>query len=297
MTHDSSHFEIPTIASIVAGEGGLPKLKITTPEATAEIYLHGAQLTAWQPAHSEPVIFLSNESDFAAGKAIRGGVPVCFPWFGPKADDAKAPKHGTVRLKAWEIDSISYEEGVVQVNLVTEHDAESERWWPHPFRLEHQITVGRELTLTLIAHNTGSAPCTISEAQHTYYRVGAVDQVSVEGLDQTPYFDNTANNQEFTQHGPVTFTKATDNAYQLTTGPVELIDPVLDRRIHVKKAGSANTIVWNPWSEGAASMADLGKEEWPHFLCIEAANMRAGSVTIPAGQSHTMQTRIVVEQS
>ncbi len=296
MTHDYAHLEIPTIASIVPGEGGLPKIRVTIPEATAEVYLHGAQLTAWQPAHTEPVIFLSRDSEFTAANAIRGGIPVCFPWFGPKADDAKAPKHGTVRLKAWTLDNIAYENGVVRISLSTESDAESEKWFPHPFRVEHHISIGRELSLALIAKNTGTASCVISEAQHTYYHVGAIEKVSVEGLDATPYLDNTAGNREFTQQGQVTFTKATDNAYQDTTTAVTLIDPELGRRIRIEKSGSANTIVWNPWQEGAASMSDLGNDEWPHFLCIEAANMRGGSVTLAAGQSHTMQSTIVVEQ-
>jgi glucose-6-phosphate 1-epimerase len=296
MTHRYAHLEVPGIATIVSGEGDMPKIRITTAEATAEIYLHGAQVTAWRPSHSDEVLFLSKESGFGAGKAIRGGIPVCFPWFGPKADDPKAPKHGTVRLKEWHLDRIAHEGGVVRISLSTENDAESERWWPHPFRVEHHITVGRELTLDLIAHNTGAQPCTISEAQHTYYHVGSIHEVQVGGLDGVPYLDNTADNQEFLQHGSVTFSKATDNAYQNTETPVTLIDPALKRRIHVEKAGSASTIVWNPWQQGAAGMGDLGNDEWPHFLCIEAANMRGSSVEIAPSQSHTMQTRIVVEQ-
>jgi glucose-6-phosphate 1-epimerase len=296
MTHDYAHLEIPTIASIVQGEGGLPKILVTTPEATAEVYLHGAQLTAWQPAHSGPVIFLSSQSEFAAGKAIRGGIPVCFPWFGPKADDTKAPKHGTARLKEWKLDKITYENGIVCIRLSTENDGASERWFPHPFRVEHHIRIGRELTLDLIAHNTGADSFVISEAQHTYYHVGGIEQVSVEGLDAKHYLDNNAGNREFTQHGPLMITEATDNAYQQTTDTVALIDPAMRRSIRVEKSGSANTIVWNPWKEGAAAMADLGDDEWPRFLCIEAANMRGGSVTVPAGESHTLRTHIVVNQ-
>jgi glucose-6-phosphate 1-epimerase len=296
MTSDYAHLEIPAIAAIVPGEGGLPKICITTPEATADIYLHGAQLTAWRPAHSGEVLFLSKQSGFGPGKAIRGGIPICFPWFGPKADDPQAPKHGTVRLKAWRLDAITQKDGQVRVSLSTENDADSEKWFPHPFRLEHHITIGRELTLDLVAHNTRSTPCTISEAQHTYYHVGSIHEISVEGLDGATYLDNNAGNRECPQTGTLTLTKPTDNAYQHTSKAVTLLDPTLNRRIHVHKTGSDNTIVWNPWQEATAKMADLENDDWLRFLCIEAANMRTSSAEIPAGQSHTMQTRILVEQ-
>ena len=139
-------------------------------------------------------------------------------------------------------------------------------------------------------------PAPISEAQHTYYHVGSIHQVSVDGLDGASYLDNNAGNQEFAQTGPMTITKPTDNAYQHTTNAVTLLDPALNRRIHVHKSGSDNTIVWNPWQEATAKMADLGNDDWLSFLCIEAANMRASSVEIPAGQSHAMQTHVLVEQ-
>ncbi len=127
-------FAIPGVAQITAGNGGLPRISITTPVATAEIYLHGAQVTSWRPVGHEEVIFLSEHSQFEKGKAIRGGIPVCFPWFRNKVDDPKAPSHGVVRTKAWELDSVENHGDTVVVSLSTVSDEGTRAWWPHDFQ-------------------------------------------------------------------------------------------------------------------------------------------------------------------
>jgi glucose-6-phosphate 1-epimerase len=287
-------FAIPGVAQITAGHGGLPRISITAPVASAEIYLHGAQVTSWRPTGSEDVIFLSEHSQFEAGKAIRGGIPVCFPWFRNKVDDPKAPSHGVVRTKAWELDSVETHGDTVVVSLSTISDEGTRAWWPHDFHLVHRATIGTQLTQELIVTNTGAGPTRFEEALHTYYRVGAAESVRILGLDGVAYLDNTDGNREKRQEGDIVFTAQTDRAYLDTTHAVEILDPVLRRRIRLEKQNSRTTVVWNPWSTGAQTLSDLGDDEWRNMACVEASNMRAFPVDLAPGQQHTMKTVITV---
>ncbi len=290
----NQRFAIPGVAEIDAGNGGLPRVSITTPAATADIYLHGAQVTSWRPAGAEEVIFLSRQSQFEAGRAIRGGIPVCFPWFRNKLDDPKAPSHGFVRTKAWQLDSIERAGGTVVVTFSTASDESTRAWWPYDFRLVHRVTVGAELVQELVMSNTSAVGCRFEEALHTYYRVGDAAAVRISGLDGVRYLDNTDNNLEKQQVGEIVFTASTDRAYLDTTHAVEIADPVLRRRIRLVKENSRSTVVWNPWIEGAHSLADLGDDEWRSMACVEGSNMRACAVDLAAGQQHTMKTTIQV---
>jgi glucose-6-phosphate 1-epimerase len=287
-------FAIPGVAQITSGNGGLPRVSIATPVASAEIYLHGAQVTSWRPAGHEDVIFLSRQSQFEAGRAIRGGIPVCFPWFRNKVDDPKAPSHGVVRTKAWELDSVELHGNGVLVSLSTVSDEGTRAWWPHDFHLVHRATIGTQLTQELIVTNTDPDPVRFEEALHTYYHVGAADSVHIRGLDGVAYLDNTDGNREKRQEGDIVFTAQTDRAYLDTTHAVEIFDSVLRRRIRLEKQDSRTTVVWNPWSTGAQSLSDLGDDEWRTMACVEASNMRAYPVDLAPGQQHTMKTVIQV---
>jgi glucose-6-phosphate 1-epimerase len=287
-------FAIPGVAQITSGNGGLPRVSIATPVATAEIYLHGAQVTSWRPAGHEDVIFLSRQSQFEAGRAIRGGIPVCFPWFRNKVDDPKAPSHGVVRTKAWELDSVELHGNGVLVSLSTVSDEGTRAWWPHDFHLVHRATIGTQLTQELIMTNTDPGPVRFEEALHTYYHVGAAESVHIRGLDGVAYLDNTDGNREKRQEGDIVFTAQTDRAYLDTTHAIEIFDPVLRRRIRLEKQDSRTTVVWNPWSTGAQSLSDLGDDEWQTMACVEASNMRAYPVDLAPGQQHTMKTVIQV---
>src|ERR1700722_2163351 len=172
-------FAISGVVSIGAGNQGLPRVSVQTPAASAEIYLHGAQLTSWRPAGAEEVIFLSQNSQWEAGRAIRGGIPVCFPWFRNKADDPKAPAHGFVRTKAWELDSVEKLADAVRVSLSTSSDEGTRAWWPFDFLLTHHLTIGAELKQELVVKNTGSKTFRFEEALHTYYQVSGADAVRI----------------------------------------------------------------------------------------------------------------------
>jgi glucose-6-phosphate 1-epimerase len=287
-------YAIPGAAQITVGNGGFLRVSINTPASTGEIYLHGAHLTSWRPAGAEEVIFLSQRSQFEPGKAIRGGIPVCFPWFRNKVDDPKAPSHGFVRTKDWKLDEVEMRGDGVMVSLSTSSDEGTKTWWPHDFHLLHRVILGTALTQELVVSNTGTTPLRFEEALHTYYRVGGAEAIRISGLDGVAYLDNTDANREKRQVGDIVFTAQTDSAYMDTTHSVEIADPVLHRRIRLTKQNSRTTVVWNPWSTGAQSLADLGGEEWRTMACVEASNMRAFGVDLAPGQQHTMKTVIQV---
>jgi glucose-6-phosphate 1-epimerase len=290
----NARFAISGIAQVVAGNGGQPKIQIATPAACAEIYLHGAQIASWKPAGHEEILFLSTQSRFEEGKAIRGGIPICFPWFRAKAGDPNAPSHGFVRTKAWQLESIAAEQDCVVVILATESDEQSLKLWPHEFRLTLRATVGPQLKLELNVFNTGSTAFQFEEALHTYFRVGSAEEVRIHGLDGVSYLDNRDQNREKTQQGDKIFRGATDNAYTETQSPVEILDPILKRRIRTEKQNSTITIVWNPWQEGAAALADLGDGEWRQFACVEAGNILGAAISLAPGAQHTITATITI---
>jgi glucose-6-phosphate 1-epimerase len=287
-------FGIPNVVEVASGNGGLPKISVTAPSASADIYLYGAQVTSWQPANAEEVLFLSEHSHWQDGRAIRGGIPICFPWFRSKVDDATAPAHGFVRTKEWRLDSVKADGDSVVVICSTENDESAHRWWPHTFRLQHVISVGSSLRLQLIVTNTGQTPFHFEEALHTYFRVSQAESVSIHGLDRITYLDNTDGNREKIQSGDLILTSKTDNAYIDTRGAAELIDPAWHRTLRTEKVNSATTVVWNPWQEGAASLSDLGKDEWHRFACVEASNILSSAISLAPGQEHRMRATISV---
>jgi glucose-6-phosphate 1-epimerase len=290
-------FGIPGVARISEGNGGLPRIQITGSRAEGEMYLHGAHVTSWKPAGNDEVLFLSTKSRWQEAQAIRGGIPICFPWFRAKADDPKAPAHGFVRTRSWQLESIVEDKSGVSVSMSIESDEQTRRWWPADFRLLHRVVFGPKLTLELICSNTGKTGLRFEEALHTYNRVADVANVRLEGLDAVHFLDNTDSNVAKVQHGDVTIASAIDNAFLGTQNDVDLIDPELRRHIRLEKANSLTTVVWNPGREGAARLGDLGDGEWTQFLCVEASNILAASVTLAPGEEHKMTAVLSVAKS
>jgi glucose-6-phosphate 1-epimerase len=285
---------IPGIARVCEGDGGLPRVEITCPDARGEIYVHGAQVTSWRPAGSEEVLFLSSKSRWEEGQAIRGGIPVCFPWFRGKTDDSHAPAHGVVRTRSWQLDSIAETAAGVAVSMSIGSDEQTRQWWPGEFSLVHRVTFGSELMLELVCTNTGTTPLHFEEALHTYNRVEDVKGVRLQGLDRTEFLDNTDSNKKKMQLGDVTIGSQTDNAFINTQNAVDLLDPEMRRRIRLQKTNSSTTVIWNPWQEGADRLKDLGQDEWKQFLCVEASNIIGNAVTLAPGQQHTMSAVLSV---
>lgn len=287
-------FGIPSVAIVSEGKGAMSRVKITSSLCEGEMYLHGAQVTSWKPANADEVLFLSGISHWEEGQAIRGGIPICFPWFRAKIDDVRAPAHGFVRTKPWQLVSIVETGSGVAVSMSTESDESTQRWWPAQFRLVLSATFGSELILDLVCTNTGTTPFTFEEALHTYNRVANIRNVRVHGLETVRFLDNTDLNHEKVQNGDIAITSQTDNAYLDASGPVELEDPDMGRRIRLRKINSLTTVVWNPWREGASTLHDLGEDEWTKFACVEASNILGAGVRLAPGQEHRMTAVVSV---
>jgi len=290
-------FGVAGVAEVVVGNGGLPMVRISSEAATAEISLYGAQVLSWRPAGEEEVLFLSERSRWEPGAAIRGGIPVCFPWFRDKADDAKAPKHGFVRTKEWRLDSLrADQDGTVTLLCVTGSDDETRRWWPHEFLLAYRMRIGHTLRLELSVVNRGTSALRFEEALHTYFHVGDVRQTKVHGLDGAKYLDNMDANRAKMQQADLEIARQTDNAYMDTGAAVEAIDWTLGRRLRTEKMNSASTVVWNPWQEGAAGMSDMEPEAWQRMLCVEASNVLGCAVQLGSGEEHTLRATLSVNR-
>jgi glucose-6-phosphate 1-epimerase len=292
-----SRFGIAGMAKVVEGNGGLPKVSITTRAAVAEMYLHGATVTSWRPSGAEDALFLSSESRWAEGHAIRGGVPICFPWFRAKADDPKAPAHGFVRTKAWQLESIVKDGDAVTVSMFTVSDEGTQKWWPAGFRLVHRAKFGTELSQELELTNSGTSPLRFEEALHAYLRIGDIKKVRVRGLDTVVYLDNTDSNQAKTQRGDVEIDSETDKAYLNTQHALELVDGSLGRRIRVVKENSLTTVVWNPWKQKAQGLSDLGDSQWTQMICLETSNVCDFAVDLAPGQQHRMNAIVSIAES
>ena len=288
---------IPGVARVSEGNGGLARVQITGALAEGEMYLHGAHVTSWKPAGSEEVLFISTKSRWEEGRAIRGGIPICFPWFRGKVDDPHAPAHGFVRTKMWRLESIIQNENGVAVTMFTQSDEYTRKWWPGEFRLVHRVTFGSELRLELVCLNTGTTPFRFEEALHTYNRIANIKDARIQGLDGVNYLDNTDSNKEKTQRGDVIISSPTDSAYCDTQNEVDLLDANKMRRIRLRKQHSLSTVVWNPWSQGAAGLQDLGDGEWRQFLCVESSNILDAAIDLAPGQEHRMAALLTVERS
>ena len=294
ITRLNRRFGIPRLAEVVAGNGGLPMVSIASPAGPGEMYLHGAQVTCWKPAGAEEVLFLSSRSRWEDGHAIRGGIPICFPWFRAKSDDPNAPAHGFVRTKAWELESVERLGDAISVSMFTESDEGTRKWWPADFRLVHRATFGPQLDLELELTNNGKTTVHFEEALHTYHKVGHIRTARLRGLDEVHYLDNTDSNREKVQHGDLVIASETDRAYLTSQPEIELEDPTLRRRIHITKENSHTTVVWNPWVDGARALPDLGDDEWTRMFCVEASNVLTGAVDLAPGQQHRMAANISV---
>lgn len=288
-------FEIPGVARIAEGHGGLPAVRVASPEAHGEVYLHGAHVTSWRPSGAEEALFLSEKSHWQEGSAIRGGVPICFPWFDVREGGTPgSPAHGVVRTKSWQLEGITHADSNVTVALSTSADEATRKYWSGEFHLLFCATFGEQLRLELVVTNRGTLPFRFEEALHTYLSVANAESVHIRGLNGVTYVDKADAFREKAQHGDVRLSAETNRIYRNTLSAVELDDPGRRRRILVSKENSRDTTIWNPWAERAKSMADLGPEGWPRFVCVETCNVGPHAVSLEPGRSHTMTALLSV---
>jgi glucose-6-phosphate 1-epimerase len=293
LTQLNDNFGIPGVF-FFDEHNGLVRANVNMPTAKATVYLQGAHITAWQPAGQRPVLFLSRKSEFVAGKPIRGGVPIAFPWFANRHDGKTGPSHGFARIQDWTLAfaALAGEELHLTFTL-TPTQLSRDLGFDH-FRAAFQLTIGRSLTMQLTVANDAETPLVFEEALHTYFAVADVHEVTVSGLEPTAFIDKTDNmTEKAAAHAPLTFASATDRVYSNTAATCVIHDNLGKRNITIAKTNSDTTVVFNPWKE----MADLGPDEWHEMLCVETLNAAANAVTLAPGRTHTMQADITVEST
>jgi D-hexose-6-phosphate mutarotase len=263
---------------------------------SADICLQGAHLMTWRPKTQEvPVVWLSRDAKVAAGKSIRGGAPVCWPWFGAHATESSFPGHGFARTVPWQLVETGVEpDGATRLTLRLVNSEKTLAQWPHPCRLDLTIRVGGTLRMEMVTENTGSEAFVIGEALHTYFQISDIGSVRVTGLEGAAYWDKVGGSALRQQEGAISFASETDRVYINTPAECVIEDAGLKRRIHIAKSGSQSTVVWTPWVEKANKMGDMGQPDgWREMVCVESANALDNLVTVAPGTRHSL----VVEYS
>jgi glucose-6-phosphate 1-epimerase len=290
MSHDIQSIrrhEIPGRVAIVAGNGGLTKITITTKFSTAEIYLHGAHVTHFQKTGEPPLIFMSAKSYFADGKPIRGGVPICFPWFGNRDGE---PSHGFARTTEWKlIETSAAVDGSVTLHFRLPEIPERTAW--KNLRTEFAVTVSDQLTMELIATNDSNGAIEIENCLHTYFNVGDISAVSIDGLQGAHYLDNAAggNGELKTQSESVLhIPRETNRLYLDTPTAVEIRDENLKRAIRVEKFNSNSTVVWNPWTTQKLP-DDFDPAEHKNMVCVESGNVKQNKISLAPGKTSALK--------
>ncbi len=289
-----SDVHLPDGVRLDTGEGGFERLVVEHPVASGEIYLYGAHVGSWSPRGVRPVLWLSPSSPFRDGRAIRGGVPLCFPWFGPARHDASAPAHGFARITPWTLEEANASDDQVTLVLVLDGDR-APSWHGGAWRATYTVAMGQTLRLSFEVQNLGTDALTFEEALHTYYAVSDVRMTSVDGLAGATFLDKAAGSAGQVQGpDPVRFGTEVDRLYVGTRAACTIDDRGWARRIVVEKTSSDDTVVWNPGPERADAMSDIG-EGWTSMVCVETANVGDHAVTLPPGARHVMAAEIRVE--
>jgi len=288
-------YAIPGRVSITNENGGLPAVRVTTDHSTAEICLHGAHITQFQKNDEPPLLFLSHLSEFVADKPIRGGVPIVFPWFGPRAG---AAMHGFARLVTWYLAKTEVlADGGVRV-VFTLTDAVVQQNGLHA-QVSYVVMVRDTLTMELMVTNTSAtADFSYEDCLHTYFAVGDIGQVSIAGLKGRSYLDKPANfARKLETWDVIWIASEVDRVYLDTKDTVEIRDTKLNRIIRIEKSGSNSTVVWNPWFEKAKAMTDFDDEEYRRMVCVESGNVGESKITLAPGKSAAMKVAVSSRKS
>lgn len=289
----NERYAVTDRVSFESGPAGLTVMRLKNAHGEATLLLQGAQVLSWIPSGQAPVVWTSPSAIFAPGRAPRGGIPVCWPWFGPHASESGWPVHGFARTAQWAVvetaDDAQRTRVVLRMNMEEKHRA----MWPHASQLELHVALGTALELELLTRNLDAAPFTIGEALHTYFAVGDVRQAAVTGLEGCRYFDKVAGDFKH-QDVPVSVSGEVDRVFMNTEADCAIDDAVLRRRLIITKRGSRSTVVWNPWIEKALKLGDMGDDGYLRMLCVESANALDDQVTVKPGGEHRLWVRYEV---
>jgi glucose-6-phosphate 1-epimerase len=283
-------FGVPGAISFAEGNSGLPKAILKTQIGSqTEVYLHGAHVASWKNPTGQELFFLSKESNFAPGKPIRGGIPICFPQFG---SNGPLPQHGLARISEWGVKrAAALDDGDVSLTLELSDSSESLAQWPHRFHTELSVRLGASLTLTMDVVNPGDAPFRFNVAFHTYFAVTDVTRATVAGLVNVMLLDSLRDGLcERETRTTISFNAETDRVYVRAPDLLRLNDDAAGRTFRIAKRGMADAVVWNPWIDKARRMPDFGDDEYRTMVCVETGNI-ASPVELAPGQSWQGSTR------
>jgi glucose-6-phosphate 1-epimerase len=291
-------FDIHDELEILEAEHGFTLVEINNRHAHACICTYSGQVLSYRPkTEQEDMLFVSDRAYYEEGKAIKGGIPVCWPWFGADPEELGRAAHGFVRNRQWQLTATeSLDDGSTRVSLEISDSDETRTLWPHAFRLSIIVTVGASLEVELVTHNTGDSTLTITQALHTYFRVGDIAATRVTGLDGASYLDKLEHFVEKRQSGAVEFNSEVDRVYNDVGDSLGIEDATLGRTIRIGSRGSRTAVVWNPWADIARSMADLDDEDYRRFVCVETANAGNERIEIPAGAEYRLAARYAIER-
>jgi D-hexose-6-phosphate mutarotase len=278
-------------------ENGIILLKVDHPLATATVSLEGGQVLAWQPkSQAIPVLWSAEPCHWIKGRAIRAGVPICWPWFGAHPNQSGLPAHGYARLCSWDVTDISMSlSGAVDLtlNMLVEHEI------PETCKVSAQlsvcISVSDTLSIALTTTHNGDQPIRLTEALHAYFYVSDIRDVTIEGLRDCRYVDLIDQQVIKTQTGVLTFTGETGRVFLDTQHNCLIIDQAYNRTIKIEKSGSRSTVVWNPGLETASNMNDLGPVAWQKMVCVESANALDNFVTVHPKEQHTLTVKYSID--
>ncbi len=277
------------------GPGGFIIAQMSNPHGEATVALHGGHILSFRPHDHEPVLWLSRNSHFKTGQAIRGGIPVCWPWFAAHPTDSDKPAHGFVRTADWSVsESETLEDGSTRLKLFIVDSEETIKLWPHRFRLEIDCIVSDVLRVKLISTNTDNKPFMCGGALHSYFNISSISNIMIKGLEGCQYIDKVDQGRRKVQDGFVFFNSETDRIYLDTKADCTIEDSGMHRRICNSKNGSRTTVVWNPWIDKARAMKDFGDGEYKRMVCVETVNADTDVISLAPGSTHTLECIIRV---
>ena len=289
----NSQFGINGRLQFELGEGELPLAKITTDYASATLSIYAGHVLSFVPNGSHDLLWVSQQAVFQPGKAIRGGIPVIWPWFGPHPTDSTKSSHGFARRQMWSVKaSVLDENGRVSLTLGLTDNEATKAVWSHDFDLELTVTVGHVLTVVLKTTNSDEVPFSYTSALHSYYNISQISKVAITGLENGIYLDNLDGLSQKQQTGFIRFEEEVDRIYIDTAADCHIEDEGHRRTIVVEKTGSNSTVVWNPWIDKAQRMADFGDTEYQEMVCAETANAGNEIITLASGETAVMTLTI-----
>ena len=269
---------------------GFKYIEVNNAYASAKIALQGAHVFAYKAVDKPALLWCSKKAYFEEGKAIRGGIPICFPWFGKHEDNSSLPQHGFARTSLWDVVKEEEKDGTTLIRLQLSHSDESLKLWAYKFEVCLDVMVGESLEMSLHIKNIDSKPFKVSTALHTYLSISNIHDISIEGFEDAEYYDALSHTHQ-RQNSSLVIDKETDRVYETSVTPMILKD--INYFTTIKSKGSNSLVVWNPWKEKSEAMSDMTDDGYKSMLCLETANAREDARTLKPYETHSISVRYV----